>query len=210
MSNVNEIRDNETDVEQLMENFYAGDDNALNRLMRRMRSSLCHQAYSQLPARHVARRHVVEDLVQKTWIKVVTTRHRETVRWDRSKGSVRTWLGTILRNVTVSYLRSRASHQMVTSDLGRENDNGTLDGPESRLVDHRQASETAARNTEHLRLRLIEAISGLPEKVRSILYLKMDGLSHQQIAGRLGLSKSTISYHFREAKQLLCLEAQAA
>lgn len=99
---------------------------------------------------------------------------------------------------------------MVTSDLGRENDNGTLDSPESLLIDHRQATEAAARNTEHLRQRLIEAIAQLPEKIRSILYLKLDGLSHQQIAGQLGLSKSTIGYHFREAKHLLRADALAA
>lgn len=96
MSNLNEqcqSEQSELDVEQLMEDFYTGDDHALEILMRRMRSSLCHQAYSQLPARHVGRRYVAEDMVQKTWIKVAATRQREKVRWDRSKGAVRTWLG---------------------------------------------------------------------------------------------------------------------
>ncbi|NIP86583.1 MAG: TetR family transcriptional regulator [Planctomycetales bacterium] len=50
----------------------------------------------------------------------------------------------------------------------------------------------------------------MPEKARAILSLKLDGYSHQQIAQRLGLSKSTIGYHFRTAKQLLRAETLAA
>ncbi|MDH3717227.1 MAG: RNA polymerase sigma factor [Planctomycetota bacterium] len=210
MLNVTDARYGETTDPELMEKFYEGDDYALELLVRRLRSSLLHQAYRQLPARHVARRQVAEDIVQTTWIKVAATRDRRHVRWDRSRGSIRTWMGTILRNAIVSYLRSRASRQMVTVDLAWEGDNGTFETAESRLVDHRLESEAMARHTEDLRQRLVEAVSRLPEKVRSILYMKLDGLSHQQIAGRLGLSKSTIGYHFREAKQLLRAEALAA
>ena len=186
--------------EQLMAKFYEGDDYALELLMRRLQRSLFHQAYTQLPARHVARSHVAEDILQITWIKVAATRDRPATRWDRTKGTVTTWIGTILRNAVVSYLRFRVNHPMVTADSDLISTDGTIETVESQLVDYRLESEATARHREDLRQRLLEAIRHLPERARSILHMKMDGLSHQQIAGRLGLSKSTIGYHYREAQ----------
>ncbi len=210
MSNVLKARYGQAANPELMEMFYAGDDGALHPLVCRLQSSLWHQAYRQLPVRHPARRQVAEDIVQIVWIKVAATRARPAVCWARGKGTVRGWIGTILRNAVVSYLRSPASRQLVAVDLGWESDNGMLESVESQWVDHRLEQEAAARDTEQLRQRLLVLVSQLPEKVRSILYMKLEGLSHQQIAGRLGLSKSTIGYHFREAKQLLRAQALAA
>ena len=211
MSNVNDARYGQADDGQLMQLFYEGENGAFDALARRVEASLFHQAYAALPARHVGRHQIAEDLVQKTLIKVFATRDRPQVQWRRRKGKVRTWLGTILRNLLISYLRTRQSRQLVSSDLSRQNADATWHTPENDLVDHRMPAETDARHAEARRQQQLEAISSLPEKVRSILYMKMEGFSHHQIAEQLGLSKSTISYHFNEAKaRLRSLAAVAA
>lgn len=203
MSNVTDVRYGQADDGQLMQSFYDGNNRAFDVLAGRVQASLLHQAYAALPARHVGRRQIAEDLVQKTLVKVFATRSRPQVQWCSRKGKVRTWLGTILRNVVISYLRTRQSRQLVSSDLSRQNPDATWHAPENDLVDHRMPAEVHARHAEARRQRQLEVISSLPDKVRSILYMKMEGLSHHQIADRLGLSKSTISYHYHEAKEKL-------
>ena len=48
------------------------------------------------------------------------------------------------------------------------------------------------------------AISRLPEGCRTVLVLRnLDGLSHQEIAGRLNLSRSTVEKHLARALRLL-------
>ena len=188
---------------ELMQQFYDGDNRAFDALAQRVKSSLYHQAYHRLPSRLVGRQQVAEDLVQQALVKAVLTRDKPATRWQLAKGKVRTWLGTILRNVLISYLRTRVSKQLVCTDMAYENDAATYQRPETEIADHRLASEHAARDTERRCRDLLLAIEQLPGKVRRILDLKREGLSHREIAKRLGLSKSTISYHFREASQTL-------
>jgi RNA polymerase sigma factor (sigma-70 family) len=187
----------------LMRRFYEGETAAFDELARRLRPSLVCQALQQLPARHVGRREVAEDMVQQALVKAVLTLDRPAVRWQAAKGSVRTWLGTIVRNVVNSYLRSPAARHRVTSDLAPRLDDPSDDRAENLIADHRLDAERATICRESQQRWLVDQVGRLPEKVQAIISLKLEGRTHQQIAKFLGLSKSTVTYHFDTAKKML-------
>ena len=194
----------------LMTCFYEGDVSAFDVLAGRSRNSLLHQALARLPQRHAGRRAMAEDLVQDTLIKAAGTLNRPNSRWQQQKGRVQTWLGTILRNHLISYLRSRASKQPLSSDLfaghGEEED----DRMESQIVDHRLLAEQAVREAEARRQEQLALIGTLPEDLRSIVEMKLAGRTHQEIADQLGVAKSTITYRFNAARRELLGETSVA
>ncbi len=199
---VDQFSERETN-EALMQRFYNGEQAAFNRLAKRLHASLLCQTYQQLPPRHVGRRTVAEDLVQQALIKAVLTLDRPATRWQADKGAVRTWLGTILRNVVTSYLRTRAARQVVTSDLSRDADDPSRGGIEHDIADHRLAGERAARTIAAQRGWLDENLDRFPPQVQTIFYLKLEGQSHREIARHLGVSKSTVTHQFNTAKRAL-------
>ncbi len=109
---------------QLLQAFYLGEENALSLLADRLWRPLTQFALSRLPSTEVGRYQLSEDLVQETIIKVAQTKQRSKTRWQHGKSSVFTWIGTILKNIIHSYLRTKKNRIRVTSDLisssGRE------------------------------------------------------------------------------------------
>lgn len=187
---------------QLMTRFYEGDRRAFDVLARRAQPSLLHQALSRLPRRCVGRLQTAEDLVQQTLINAALTLDRPHTRWQESRGAVSTWLGTILRNLTASYLRKSSNKFFVTTDLALSGDEDAV-RPEDALADHRHDTETAARDGEMLRRRRRAAIERLPDDVREIFFMKLEGKSYREIARRLGIAKSTVSYRVNNASSRL-------
>jgi RNA polymerase sigma factor (sigma-70 family) len=80
--------------------------------------------------------------------------------------------------------------------------------PEENTVLDRQAADTpdAGQITmaRQERAAMEAAIAGLPEGCREVLVIRtMEELSHQEIADRLGLSRSTVEKHLARALRLL-------
>lgn len=199
----------ETNAE-LMQQFYGGEATAFDKLAERLRSSLLCQALQQLPARHSGRHQLAEDLLQQAMIKAVSTLERPEIRWQAGKGGVRTWLGTILRNLVTSYLRSPASRQWVMTDFTVARDETSSGRLENQIVDHRINGQRTKARTEHRRQWLICQVDCLPKKIKAIVSQKLEGRTHQQIAESLGISKSTVTYHFNSAKRILRSMADTA
>ena len=206
-----EFNRNEASVSDihLMDRFYSGDMDAFGQLAERARESLMRQALRRLPSHLVGRSQAAEDLVQQTLIKAYRTFDRPETRWQQTKGAVSTWLGTILRNVVISYLRSRASKTRVSSDLWGACDNEDSDPLENTIVDHRLMAEHSARDAEANRTQWRQYVGQLPTKMRSVVQMKMQGKSHQEIADRLGVTRSTITYRIKNAAVTLRTMAAA-
>ncbi len=119
----------------------------------------------------------VDDLVQEAYVRVLRARDAGELQAPKA------FLFATARNVALDRLRR---HEVSRTDFLGEID--TL-----RVLDERDGiPETLARNQE-LAL-LTEAIQSLPARCRQILTLrKLYGLSHREIAERLGLSESTVS-----------------
>ncbi|MBL9206699.1 MAG: RNA polymerase sigma factor [Opitutaceae bacterium] len=119
----------------------------------------------------------IDDIVQEAYVRIV--RARETSAFTAPKA----FLFATARNLALDRLRR---HEVSRTDfLGEIDTLNVLDECDG-------IPETVARNQE-LAL-LTEAIQSLPDRCRQILTLrKLYGLSHREIAERLGLSESTVA-----------------
>ena len=119
----------------------------------------------------------VDDIVQESFVRVLHARNSGPL------ASPKAFLFATARNLALDRLRR---HEVSRTDfLGEIDTLHVLDECEG-------IPETLARNQE-LAL-LTEAIQSLPARCRQILTLrKLYGLSHREIAEKLGLSESTVS-----------------
>ena len=149
------------------------------------------------------RQQLAEDLVQETLFKAAVTRDRPQIRWRPSRGAISTWLGTILKNLLTSYLRSRQSRTRVSSDLWAGQADEDRDAVEQRLVDHRLPAERKRRDDEARQQQWLEIVGQLPEELGSMVRLQLQGKSHREIAARLGVARSTVTYRIKNATATL-------
>lgn len=119
----------------------------------------------------------VDDIVQEAYARILQARQNGVL------ASPRAFLFATARNVALDRLRR---HEVSRTDLLGDFDS-------LHVLDERDGiPETVARHQE-LSL-LTDAIQSLPARCRQILTLrKLYGLSHREIAARLGLSESTVS-----------------
>ena len=119
----------------------------------------------------------LDDIVQEAYVRVLRAREGGPL------ASPKAFLFATARNLALDRLRR---HEVSRTDFL-----GDFDA--LHVLDEREGiPETLARNQE-LAL-LTQAIQSLPARCRQILTLrKLYGLSHREIAERLGLSESTVS-----------------
>jgi RNA polymerase sigma-70 factor (ECF subfamily) len=144
-------------------------------------------AYS-LAYRMVGGKQEAEDVVQEAFIKV----WRSAGGYRVGRGSVRTWILSIVRNSGLDHIRSRASR-------GRMQDKVEASAPTS---EPSEAFSEAWRNTQQGRVR--EALKALPQEQLKILELAyFSGYTHAEIAERLELPLGTVKGRMRLGLQKL-------
>jgi RNA polymerase sigma-70 factor (ECF subfamily) len=142
------------------------------------------------------RRDVAEDLLDETWLRLVT--HAGRLRPDTTLGP---WLFTVARNLHVSYLRSRLLEDSAASGLVGLWPYGV----------HRSSpfEDTAASELER---RLERALASLPPRSREVLLLVATaGLSPAEAASVCRISPEAFRQRLSRARMQLtrALEAQA-
>jgi RNA polymerase sigma-70 factor, ECF subfamily len=136
-----------------------------------------------LAYRMVGNRVAAEDIVQEAFLSI----WRSRLRYDQSRGSVRTWVLGIVHNRAIDALRRGATH-----DRKRE----TLDGVEERLEAGVRTDVEAARRDEARTVR--SALDTLPEDQRRTIELAyFGGFSHSQIAELLDQPIGTVKGRMR-------------
>jgi RNA polymerase sigma-70 factor (ECF subfamily) len=144
-------------------------------------------AYS-LAYRMVGEKQEAEDVVQEAFIKV----WRSAGGYRVGRGSVRTWILSIVRNSGLDRIRSRASR-------GRMLDKAEASAPTS---EPSEAFSEAWRNTQQARVR--EALQALPQEQLKILEMAYSsGYTHVEIAERLELPLGTVKGRMRLGLQKL-------
>jgi RNA polymerase sigma-70 factor (ECF subfamily) len=140
-----------------------------------------HAAYF-LAYRMTGERHAAEDLTQDAFLKV----WRSAGGYRPGRGSVRTWVLSIVRNRGIDQLRSLAC-------LRRRQDRLERSAPRS------QPSEAFAEAWRgYLSERVGEALATLPPEQREVLTLAhLHGRTHQEIARRLSLPIGTVKGRMR-------------
>ncbi len=174
-------------IEDLLLAVGAGDKAALNQLYRREAGRML--AVAQ---RILKRRTLAEEALQEAFVLV----WRHAARFDPAKGSGATWLYTVLRNRALSTLREegRLAPAEDAADLEQADEAETPEQTVARLSD----AEALKHCLERLDVRRRSAIA--------LAYV--DGLSHAELAGRLGMPLGTIKSWLRRSLMTLkeCLQ----
>lgn len=140
-------------------------------------------AYS-LAYRIVGERGAAEDVTQEAFISI----WRSGARYDKARGSVRTWMLGIVRNRAIDFLRSKAGRAP------------KLDFDDDSILEHRPAEELT--DSEALRRETAQEVRGaldeLPgEQAKVIQMAYFGGFSHSEIAGMLGVPLGTVKGRMR-------------
>jgi RNA polymerase sigma factor (sigma-70 family) len=175
MSGTNLSDDDVTDV---IRRCAAGDRAALRRLFDAESPRMIGVA-----ERILRRRALAEEATQDTFVQV----WRRAASFDASLGSGRTWLYTILRNRSLNILRDESrtelSGEAETFDTASDEDD-----PETVVMKLGEASRLRA---------CLEKLE--PERRQAIVLAYAKGLSHGELAGKLGIPLGTIKSWIRRS-----------
>jgi RNA polymerase sigma-70 factor (ECF subfamily) len=142
-----------------------------------------------LAYRICGRRSIAEDVAQEAFLAV----WRSATRYDRTRGSVRTWALGIVHNRAIDALRRSGAH-----DRRRASDEGieeTLEAPE-------RTESQAVENATSREIR--GALGELPSEQRRVIELAyFGGFTHVEIASMLGTPVGTVKGRMRLGLQKL-------
>jgi RNA polymerase sigma factor (sigma-70 family) len=133
----------------------------------------------------------VSDVVQETYARLLALP-------PQRRGAVRNWrafLFTAARNVAMDHLRRR---EVVSLDALPE-----INATDVVLRGSQERRPDEIVNLTQERLLLSRVIASLPEKCRKVLVLrKIHGLSHREIALRMGIAEHTVEKHVSHGVRL--------
>jgi RNA polymerase sigma-70 factor (ECF subfamily) len=164
--------------EDLMQLVRRGDTAAFEVVYERHATAAFSLAY-----RMTGKRNTAEDVVQEAFLSL----WRSGARYDRTRGSVRTWVLGIVHNRAIDALRRSMVH-----DRRRASDEGI----EERLESGERTDVEAARRDEAREVR--SALRALPaEQSRVIELAYFGGFSHSEIAELLDTPIGTVKGRMR-------------
>ena len=161
--------------DDLVRRVWTGDEGAFRELFSRYAPVAHGLAY-----RMVRQAQLAEEIVQETFLSV----WRSPERYDRSRGSVRSWLLAAVHHRAVDAVRREESQR-------RRADRAA--GQLEVVTDDRTDELVAALDRPHEQRLVREALRALPEEQRDVLSkMYFDGLTQTQIAERTGLPLGTV------------------
>lgn len=149
-------------------------------------------------ARMVRRKDIIDELLQETYFRLYRAGKQDE---PAAVHSMRGFLYSVARNVARDYLRrDRLDPVDYLDDLGLVN------GLHSAQPDGSRDPAEIVSAGQELEL-LLGAVENLPERCRQVFTLrKVYGLSHKEIAARLGIAPHTVESHLTKALHR-CAEA---
>ncbi|KAA9000488.1 RNA polymerase sigma factor [Affinibrenneria salicis] len=147
--------------------------------------------YSQALQRHLTRKvrdpHLAADLLQECFLRLAQRLEQQEIIIDK-----KAYLFKTANNLVRDHQRYQSRWQMQTPANDSE-------APLDDLPDRRPQMEQMAINRQQLEL-LAQVLSHLPERTQQIFQLhRLEHLTQQQIARRLGVSVSTVEKHLASA-----------
>ncbi len=140
-------------------------------------------AYS-LAYRIVGDKTMAEDTTQEAFLSI----WRSNARYDRARGSVRSWVLSVVRNRSIDALRRGGANAPKLD----HDDDAILDGRPSE-----ERTETEALRNETAR-ELRGALESLPDEQSKVIELAyFGGFSHSEIASMIGLPLGTVKGRMR-------------
>jgi RNA polymerase sigma-70 factor (ECF subfamily) len=164
--------------EDLMQLLQRGDPRAFEAVYERHSGAAFSLAY-----RMVGRGNVAEDVVQEAFLSI----WRSGARYERARGSVRTWVLGIVHHRAIDQLRRSSVH-----DKRRASDEGL----EERLESGERTETEVARREEAASIR--SAMTTLPADQSHVIELAyFGGFTHTEIAEILGAPIGTVKGRMR-------------
>jgi RNA polymerase sigma-70 factor (ECF subfamily) len=164
--------------EDLMHLVYDGDPRAFEVVFDRHASAAFSLAY-----RMCGRRAMAEDVLQDAFLSL----WRSGARYDRSRGSVRSWVLSVVHNRAIDAFRRGAVKQ------GRD----VADEGLTEQLAAEERTETEVERREEAR-QVRTALGGLPADQRQVIELAyFGGFTHSQIAQMLELPAGTVKGRMR-------------
>lgn len=139
-------------------------------------------------ARIVRRRDLAEEVVQDVFVQI----WRKAASFDPALGSGRSWIYAIVRNRALNVVRNNRREDLVDADTLAELGEDTVSHED---VFSRLGDESALR-------RCLERLD--PKRRASLLLAYVEGFSHGEISGRLGVPLGTVKAWVR--RSLLALK----
>ena len=145
----------------------------------------CRLAYS-VAHKLTGEKHSAEDLTQEAFLKV----WRSAQRYRPERGSVRTWILSVVRNRGIDQLRAKATRRRMQEKV---------EAYAPRYEPSAEPSEAFAQVWHDARLgRVREALDALPYFQQQVLELAhFSDLTHPEIAKRLGVPLGTVKGRMR-------------
>jgi RNA polymerase sigma-70 factor, ECF subfamily len=164
--------------EELMQLVRHGDSSAFELVFDRHSGPAFSLAY-----RMCGRQAMAEDVVQEAFVSL----WRSGARYDATRGSVRTWVLSVVRNRAIDVLRREGAK--VSRDVGEEGAAERVPAPE--LTDAEVERRDEARQIR-------KALGELPPDQRKVIELAFfGGFTHSQIADMLALPSGTVKGRMR-------------
>ena len=127
-----------------------------------------------------------DDLLSELWIKISASNTGPV-------SSARSYLFRTANNLVLDKVREARRRQRRESDWTAEQHGGDI--PSAEIADTASDAESVLIEQDEA-ARLAEAIGKLPAGAQRVLRMhKLDGLSHREVADRLGISKSAVEKH---------------
>lgn len=168
----------EPDLAALIRRVAAGEETALAELYDRT-SSLVHAVARRVLMDQSAAEEITIDVYTQVW--------RQAANYDESRGSVVSWLSTLARSRAIDRLRSTATHRQRSEAL-----NEVIE-----LVDPNHSPEELSSLSERRRI-VQRAMSEITEEQREAIEVAFfQGLTHSEVANKLGQPLGTIKTRIR-------------
>lgn len=138
--------------------------------------------------RILGERGLAEDVVQEAFLNI----WRQGVTYDAARGSARTWVLTIVHHRAIDQIRAMRTRMRADTEIEDA----------APLPSHEDTWATVARTLETERVR--RAMARLPPAQRQVVDLVYyGGMTHQQVAERVGVPLGTVKGRLRLALEKL-------
>ncbi len=150
-----------------------------------------------LAYRIVGDRNAAEDVAQEAFLSI----WRSNAHFDRARGSVRSWVLSVVRNRAIDALRRGSGHAPKLD----HDDDGAIEAKEA---EERTESEALRRETSR---ELKGALGTLPADQSQVIELAyFGGFSHSEIAAMLGMPLGTVKGRMRLGLEKIRLQLAEA
>jgi RNA polymerase sigma factor (sigma-70 family) len=154
---------------------------------RRAQEQLYKQFYGPMASicmRYTRNQHDAIEVLHNGFLKV----YKNAARFDASKASLYTWIRTIMIHTAIDFIRQKARWYAP---------HGELEKAEAAGIDAEAVHRMSAQE-------LLKLVQQLPPATQTVFNLYVvEGYTHKEIGGLLGISDGTSKWHLSEARKQL-------